>query len=142
MLEKTNTLNNSTSILDSMGYAEFEEEELDRFFREFYTYDDACLMFDDLKPEKWRDLTESTKRGIRSGIEDYLQTQDERDTIYHADLYTLVRDNILRPSIEKELDAFGDVDDYADNVSKGYSLFLYNESRDKFMEIFKELPVE
>jgi hypothetical protein len=142
MSEKTNTLNKSTSIICDVGYAEFEIEELDRFFREKYPYDAASLMFDDLRPEQYPNLVGRTKKGIRSAIDCYLQKKGVEDTIYHTDLYDLVCENPFKAGIQEELRDLDDIDDYADDVSQRYSMFLYNQSAERFCKVFNESLVD
>lgn len=144
MSNKTNTLNKSKPICVSMGYKEFEEQELDRFFKDFYTYDNAVLMLDDLTEEQFPDLVDKTRKSIRAGIEDFLETQEQKDTLYHADLHAFVCRNPVKTRIEQELEnsGFGNVNVYADDVSQSYSMFVYNESAERFMEVFGESPVD
>ena len=123
-----------------MDYKSFEDSEQERFLEDYYGYTETRLYMSNLSKEDYPLVRAETKKGIQAGIEDFLRTQEECETLYLSDLSgfgfdysTEARIQQNLTSIELELE---NIDEYAHDVCVAYKGFVYNESRDRFEKQF------
>jgi hypothetical protein len=115
----------------------FQDTEINYFLDTRFPYDETRL-FLDITREQHPDIQARTKRGVESGIEEYVQSQGV-PTIYQADVGRFGFDGAVPRHITKQLAplALEGTPEYAEEVRQAYATFTYNESLKRFNSLFR-----
>ena len=121
-----------------MNYEEFEDSEQEIFLDIYYDYKNAKLILTSLQEENYPFVRERTKKGIKKGIEDFLR-ENSSPNLYSSDLSEFCFDNSVEQRVAEEVQALHlnlyNIQLYAQDVCQTYRMFVYNESRDRFLNL-------
>lgn len=122
-----------------MDYKKFEDSEQEIFMNKFYNYEDTKLILTSIQQIDYPIIRENTKKGIKKGIEDFLEKDGISSTLYKSNLSDFCFDNSVSHRVIEKMKSLNlDLDDiqkYAKDVFQTYSMFVYNESRDRFINL-------
>lgn len=122
-----------------MDYEQFENLEQEVFLDSFYPYDAVRLILNPLEQEDYPVVRKLTKNGLKDGIEDFLKKEGS-SYLYRSDLSRFCFDDSVAQRILERFRplhfSFDDADIYANDVCRTYRIFIYNESRDRFLNHF------
>ena len=122
-----------------MDYKKFEDSEQEIFMNKFYNYEDTKLILTSIQQIDYPIIRENTKKGIKKGIEDFLEKEGISSTLYRSNLSDFCFDNSVSHRVIEKMKSLNlDLDDiqkYAKDVFQTYSMFVYNESRDRFINL-------
>ena len=120
------------------NYQDFEDEERDRFLDGFLTYEQACLQLDDVNLDSMPKIREKTKTGLELGVQDFMATQGDCDSLYLSDMHEFYYDTSTEKMVKEQLEplSLGDTNAYAQNVCEMYAMFVYQDSMERFKERF------
>ena len=128
-----------------MNYEEFEENELELFLTEYYNYEETKKILPSLQKKDYQTVREKTKKGIKKGIQAFLEKEKVSCHLYESDLGKFCFDNstahmtaIEVLSLDIGLDLLDDLKAYANDVCLTYRMYVYNDSRDRFLSVFAE----
>lgn len=124
-----------------MSYKDFEDQEQERFLDEHCSYLDSRLILTNLQEGDFPEVRKRTKKGIKMGVEDFLKTQGNPETLYISDLTKFCFDTSTQERVQEQLrDAelsLEGIPDFAKHVQGLYGTFVYNDSLTRFKEEFK-----
>lgn len=126
-----------------IDYKEFENKEIDRFFKTNWSFRETRLILINLIENDFSDVQSATKKGIQKGTEEFLQIQNPRlETIYQADLHSFYFDPKVGLYVKKEVEELNlnlnNVAEYSDEMRKSYCFFLYNYGIKDFKKAAKK----
>lgn len=134
-----------------MNPLEFQESELELFLDTYVRYDDIRGIICELNEDDHPAVRDATKRGIKCGVKEFLAAVAPGEwIIYRANTRWFALDDRVQRhvqgcvgslSLASGLDESG-VRDYARFVCENYRMFVYNESGEKFRELFTKASVE
>lgn len=118
----------------------FEDEERERYLSTYFPLEEVCHYFPRITAEKHALLLKDTGSGIQQGVQDYLQKNlPGTKTIYHADIRVFLEDDSVEMRLREKLrDKYPSryFTDFCREAGGGYQAFLYNYSREIFLQKF------
>src|SRR3989344_5039382 len=69
------------------AFKRFEDEEIDRFLRTYWDYENTKLLLTNLERKSYESFKSATKAGIRNGLDEYLKEKGQ--SIYLLNIFEL-----------------------------------------------------
>ncbi|MCH8003955.1 MAG: hypothetical protein IH934_04975 [Nanoarchaeota archaeon] len=121
-----------------MDYKQFEDLEQDRFLNQHYGYDNMRQILTNLQPIDHPIVKDETKRGIKEGVEDFLKSNGNPDSLYLSDLSAFCFDDSTYKRVAQQLNDLHPnlncVEAFAEDVCETYRMFVYNESYSRLQQ--------
>jgi|SRR3989344_3602244 len=123
-------------------FRQFEDSEIDRFLSTYWDYDNTKLLLTNLEEKNYEKVKSATKIGIRNGLDEYMSGKDV--SVYLLDISNLEKFyyefvticNNIHETINKLCINLNGVPEFSDFVSHNFSAFIYQDSRNKFKNLY------